>query len=142
MQYALEVFDKTQNRYGRVYLLGYSLGSSVASFVASQREVEKLFLVGAFYSMRALARERLGFDLPLLRYRFETCEYLKKAHGEVSLFCSQEDTVVPIANALKVQECPQNLKRCLVLKELDHVEILWDERVIERVREDVESEDV
>jgi pimeloyl-ACP methyl ester carboxylesterase len=49
---ALQVYDAVQGQYAEVALMGRSLGSGVATFVASRREVTRLVLVTPYDVLR------------------------------------------------------------------------------------------
>ncbi len=129
----VEVYDKVVKNFGKVYVVGYSLGCSVASFVAMQRAPEKLFLIAGFCSMKTLVADTYGFVLPLLRFRFDTCAFLKKVTSQVYIFSSENDNVVAFANTKRLQKSVPN-GTFRVFKGLDHVEILCDERVVDGIK--------
>lgn len=53
---ALKIFDDINKKYSEVFVIGRSLGSGVATYVASQRNVEKLVLVTPYDSIESLAQ--------------------------------------------------------------------------------------
>ena len=131
---ALEVYDKVIKNYGNVSLLGYSLGSSIASYLSSKREIDKLFLIGAFTSMEELIKDTYRFRLPFLKYSFFTCKYLKVNNQETYIFLSKDDKTVLFKNSKKLKNCPKNLKKFMVLEGLNHVEILYCFEVINEIK--------
>jgi len=54
---ALYIFDDLKKRYKNVSIIGRSLGSSVATYVASKRDIEKLVLVTPFDSLENIAKD-------------------------------------------------------------------------------------
>jgi len=54
---ALRIFDDLDNKYSKVSVIGRSLGSGVATYVAAQRNVHKLVLITPFDSIQALAQK-------------------------------------------------------------------------------------
>jgi len=127
---ALLIYEKVQKNFGEADIVGYSLGCSIASYVASEKSVKKLFLIAPFASLETLVKDVYGFALPFLRYCFDTCAYLKKAKCEVHIFLSRDDTVVPYENSKKLHACAHTI---VELDELSHVEMLCDERVVEYI---------
>ncbi len=127
---SLHIFEMAKKHFESPILFGYSLGSSVASYVASQKKVEKLLLVGAFTSLDELAKVRYGFSLPLLRYHFRTCEFLQKTEAKVVVVVvSKDDDVVPFENSKKLQNCSNAIEQFLVLERFSHVDLLWSEAI-------------
>ena len=123
---ALRVYDVFSKHYNIDTLFGYSLGCSIASYVASQRESNRLVLVGGFSLLSELVRQRYGFTLPMLRYRFATSEYLcaTKANS-VTLFMSKGDEIVPYENSKKLVGCLKKQHKAILLDGYSHVELLW-----------------
>jgi pimeloyl-ACP methyl ester carboxylesterase len=133
----LKIAEVVQKNYGDFYLLGFSLGSSVAAFVASKMRVEGLFLVGAFDSIAALARTRFKFA-KLLRFRFPTVEFVRDVAAPTYLFASTADETTYIQNARALKESVKNLAHYEEFEGLSHKEILWDRRVVAKIREVLE----
>ena len=53
---ALFIYDQLKAKYANITVIGRSLGSGVATFVASKREVEKLVLITPFDSIQHIAQ--------------------------------------------------------------------------------------
>lgn len=142
----MKIAEIVQKNYGDFYILGYSIGSSVAAFVASKHSTQGLFLVGAFDSIASLAKSKFvdNGSFPMIdlsnifRYKFRTIEYVKNIDVDTYLFVSKDDNVTYIQNARRVQKSIKNLALYLEVEELSHKEILWDKRVINQIREVLE----
>jgi len=138
-----KIAQLVQKNYGDFYLLGYSIGSSVASYVASKEKVKALFLIGAFDSIASLAKSKFvdrGFvpmiDLSsVFRYKFRTGVYVSRIEAKTYLFVSRDDETTYIDNARALKEKVANLAFYLELEGLSHKEILWDERVTDKINE-------
>jgi hypothetical protein len=138
-----KIAQLVQKNYGDFYLLGYSIGSSVASYVASKEKVKALFLIGAFDSIASLAKSKFvdrGFvpmiDLSsVFRYKFRTGVYVSSIEAKTYLFVSRDDETTYIDNARALKEKVANLAFYLELDGLSHKEILWDERVTDKINE-------
>ncbi len=87
------------------YLVGRSLGSAVALYVASRRKVERLMLITPFSSLLDLARDQYPW-MPvgwLLRHRFEAESWARGLHvGRVAVVLADRDSVVPQRYVLKL----------------------------------------
>lgn len=139
----LKIAELVEKNYGSFYLLGYSLGSSVAAYIASNIEAKSLFLVGAFDSIASLAKSKFvdrGYfpDINLsniFRYKLRTGEHVQKVESPTFLFVSKDDEVTYIQNARELKEKIKNLTYYVELEDLNHKEILWDVSVINKINE-------
>ena len=144
----LKIATLVEKNYGEFYLLGYSIGSSVASYVAAHHQVKKLFLVGAFNSIASLAKSKFVdrsffpfIDLSkVFRYKFRTGEYVKSIEAPTYLFVSKSDRITYIENARELKENIKNLAEYRELDGLSHKEILWDERVTQKINRELSSQ--
>ena len=98
---ALRLFDSVKALHpdGRVAIVGRSLGTGVASYVASQRDIERLGLVTPFDSMVSMAGARYPW-LPIgwmLEERFESDHYLSGLGVPLMLLRAGRDEVIPAA---------------------------------------------
>jgi len=140
----LKIAQLVQKYYGDFYLLGFSLGSNVATFVAKQHPVKALFLIGAFDSLIALAKEKypkLFFIDKLLRYQFPTNKYIKDVTVKTYLFVSKDDEIIPLKNAQNLKKSVKNLAFYYEFKGLSHKELLWDSKVINQINKVLYKED-
>ena len=135
---ALHIAKLVEKNYGPFYILGYSLGSSIASFVASRSTCRALFLIGAFDSIVELAKVRYSFFkylglFKVFRYKFNTKNYVQNIDAETYLFVSISDELTYIQNARNLKENIKNLVFYEELENLSHKEILWDEKVVNKI---------
>lgn len=140
---ALQIGELVQKNYGDFYLLGFSLGSNIAAYLASKQRAKALFLVGAFDSIASLAKSKFidkglfpMVDLSkVFRYKFPTGEYVQSVDADTYLFVSKSDETTYISNARELKNKVKNLKYYLELDKLSHKEILWDVQVIDKINE-------
>ncbi len=81
----------------RIVIIGWSLGSGVATELALRKQPAGLVLFSAFTSMADAAKSRYGFlpiDL-LLRHRFDNASKLSQMRMPLMLIHGQEDNLVP-----------------------------------------------
>ena len=98
---ALRLFDSVKARHpnGHIAVVGRSLGTGVASYVASRRDIEKLVLVTPFDSMVSMAEARYPW-LPIdrmLEERFESDHFLSGLDVPLLLLRAGRDEVIPAA---------------------------------------------
>ena len=96
-----------QNHPGApISVIGRSLGSGVASHLASRRPVARLVLVTPFDSLVAVAKSHYPF-LPvglLMRERYESTLKLPRHQGPLLIIQAQHDEIVPSANTRRLVE--------------------------------------
>ena len=133
---ALKIAQLVQKNYGNFYVVGYSLGSVVASFVASKKKISSLFLIGSFDSIALLSKEKYGVNLSmLLRYKFNNIELVESIEEPTYLFVSSCDEITYIANARNLKKHIKNLAFYSELDKLTHKELLWSKEVREKINE-------
>lgn len=87
-----------------IVIYGRSIGSGIATRLASRNNPKLLILESPFYSLSEMASHYLPF-LPnsiLLKYNFKSHRYLKKVDGPVYIFHGDRDEVVPYKSGLKL----------------------------------------
>jgi pimeloyl-ACP methyl ester carboxylesterase len=94
---ALALFDHVNKTHADVTVVGRSLGSGVAVWVASQRPVSRLILVTPYNSIQELAAERFPwFPISwLLVDKFESWKYAPKVTAPTLLIAAEHDEVIP-----------------------------------------------
>lgn len=99
---ALALYDEVQARHptAPIALIGRSLGSGVASYVASRRPVERLVLVTPFDGLAEVAQAHYPvFPVRLLmRDRYRSIDYLPRYPGPLLVLRGGRDEVIPPAN--------------------------------------------
>ena len=140
-QDGLHVAYLVQKYYGDFYILGFSLGSSVATYVASKHSTKALFLLGAFDSIASLVKQKYKVTLPswLLRYKFETQHYIQEVKAPVCLFASQNDTITYIENTYYLKNYIVNLLCYEEYENLTHKELLCYQPIVEKINRIVDE---
>jgi hypothetical protein len=134
-----KIAELVKKNYGEFYMLGFSIGTSVAAYAASKVEPKALFLLGAFDSIGSLATIKYGFDFSfLLRYKFNTEDFLQKVEAPTYLFVSKTDEIVYIQSARKLKEKISNLVDYEEFEDLAHKELLFDMRIVKKIKEVLE----
>jgi len=97
---ALALFDQVSKTHTEISVVGRSLGSGVAVWVASQRPVSRLILVTPYNSIQELAAQRFPY-FPiswLLVDKFESWKYAAQVTSPTLLISAQNDEVIPAAS--------------------------------------------
>ena len=140
---ALAVFDQVQARQpgAHIVVIGRSLGSAVASYVASKRPVAKLVLVTPFDSMANVAQAHYPW-LPvrwLLQDKYDQASYLQKYHGPLLVVRAGRDDVVPPARTDQLLAALPHAPQVLNLPNADHSSVAVDRTYAQTLSAFVES---
>lgn len=127
---ALAVYDQVRARQpgAPVTVIGRSLGSGVASYVASERPVAGLVLVTPFDSMAAVAQAHYPW-LPvkwLVQDRYESTRYVAAYKGPVLVVRAGNDQVIPAAHTDRLIAAFATPPRVLDLPDADHGTVAAD----------------
>lgn len=129
---ALAIFDEIQRRYSpeKVFLMGRSLGSGVASYVAAQRTVSGIILITPFDSIASIAKRQYPF-LPtgkLLRHPFRSIDYAPHFSAPTLVIYGGRDTIVRPEQTRKLLEFIPGNPEVTFIAEAEHNNIeLFDE---------------
>jgi uncharacterized protein len=94
---ALALFDLARASHQSVVVVGRSLGSGVAVYLASRRPVTRLVLVAPFDSVLEVAARAFWF-VPvrwLLRDRFESTKYAADVTAPTTIIAAEHDVEIP-----------------------------------------------
>ena len=135
---ALKVYDYVSTHYEVPLLLGYSLGSNVAAYIATQRQPSALILVATFESVQALARsKKTPVPKMLVRHRFETIHLMAHILIPFYMFVSEDDDFVPIKQPRKLKAAVR-AGMLIDYKEFqgyNHAQLLFSEEVTKEIQE-------
>lgn len=94
---ALAWYDRVARDHERVSVIGRSLGSGVAAYVAGHRSVSRAVLITPFDRMRDVAQMHFPY-LPvrfLMRENYDTVDWLKGTRVPLLVIRAQRDDVIP-----------------------------------------------
>lgn len=125
---ASTIFDRisSEHKYEKTVLLGRSLGTGVACYIASIKSIDGLILTTPYDSIRNVGKQKhpyLPIDL-LLKHRFESGIYFPKSNAPALVLLSEVDQIIPHerTNSLIVTR-PENT-RSITLANCDHNSIV------------------
>tara|TARA_R110002049_G_scaffold295948_3_gene483750 strand:- start:47 stop:871 length:825 start_codon:yes stop_codon:yes gene_type:complete len=87
-----------------ITLYGRSLGTGIATYLASKNNPRQLILETPYYSILDVAKDRFPiFPVKkLLKYEFPTHQFIKQVSCPITIFHGTNDEVVPYASAEKL----------------------------------------
>ncbi len=94
---AITIFDTLARDHNSISVIGRSLGSGVATHLASQRPVKKLALVTPFASLAGVAQTHLPF-LPvslLLKDKYDSASKTAEIEAQTLMIIAEDDEIIP-----------------------------------------------
>ncbi|GAB6045858.1 alpha/beta hydrolase [Caminibacter profundus] len=118
LQYATEIYDK----YHPDIVMGRSLGSAVASFVASKRDVKGVVLITPFDSIENIAKKKYPiFPISLLlKHKFKEADFISKTKAPVVVVALKDDDLIPSSSLENLLSHIKNLKDVIYFDEIPH----------------------
>lgn len=114
---ARAVYDSVKDAYQQISVLGRSLGSGVATYLASERPVTKLVLVTPFDSLAKVATSHYWYYPVrwLLKDKFNSVARAEKITAPTLILAAESDLVVPWRHTDELVKalvkCPSELVR-------------------------------
>jgi len=121
----LNCADEIFRKYKPDFIIGRSLGSAVASYLASKHKFKGLLLITPFDSIEHIAKIDYPY-LPvkwLLKYKFKEAEFIKKSSIPVSIIAIKNDDLIPNECLENLIKNIHNLKKIFWLENIKHGEI-------------------
>lgn len=125
-----QLFDAIQSAYDEmkkrihedsIVVLGYSVGTGPAAHLASTNHPRLLILQAPYYSLTDMMHHMYPI-IPtfLLKYKFDTNQYLKNCKMPVVIFHGNQDEVIYYGSSLKLQEEMKKGDTLITLKAQGH----------------------
>jgi len=118
---AEEIFKK----YKPDFIIGRSIGTAVASYLASKYKFRGLLLITPFDSITSIAKQKYPF-IPvalLLKYKFPEAEFLSKSSIPTVVIALKNDNVIPEKSLNNLLKNIKNLKEIIWLDGVSHGKI-------------------
>jgi len=122
----LRLYDTIKNRHENIIVVGRSIGSYFATYLATKRKVDKLILLTPFDSVLNLAKDKFKiYPITLmLKEDFNTLDIIDKVDSNISIILADNDTVVPYKNSKNLID-HINQKSVVQVENTTHLNLLW-----------------
>ena len=103
---AIHIYDQISKRHENVSVIGRSLGSSVATYVASKKNVHKLALVTPFDSIESIAQSKYPiYPMQiLLKDKHDSLSRAGDISADTLVLVAEMDTVVELPHTKRLME--------------------------------------
>lgn len=111
----------------KVYIVGRSLGSGVACYVASKEKGVKLCLVTPYDSILSLAKRNYPFlwvDL-LLKHSFRSDLWVNEIEKQITVIAALNDRIIPMEHTEKLIENMNKKPISHKIKDADHNNLIY-----------------
>lgn len=123
---ALLIYDLILKEYqltsNDIIVVGRSLGSSVATYLAANREVAGLILITPFDSIENMASKQYKF-FPvkfLLKHPFSTIDYISNVKAPILMLAAYKDEIIADENLQNLRKMAGNKNRLIQYSNVGH----------------------
>jgi uncharacterized protein len=140
---AESIYEWARLRHDRIAVMGRSLGSGVATALASRRPIERLILITPYDSIAKVAADHF-FWLPvrsLVRDRYDSLARIGKVRAPVLAVVAEHDEVVLRARSdALIAAIPPNLRHVVLVAGATHNDISYFPTYLASLREFIAAE--
>ena len=120
---ALALYEAIKPKHPKISVLGRSLGSGVATYVAANRDIDKTVLITPYDSILNVAQKRFKlFPVSfLLKDIYDSTSRVSRISSKVLVIAAENDQIIPMANTEKlVNEFPRDQLHFEIIKNSGH----------------------
>ena len=101
---ALAIYDQIKSKYQNVSVIGRSLGTGIATYIASKRNIEKMILITPFDSIENIAGSQYPmFPISfLLKDKFDSAGRVNEISAATLIVLAEHDKVIPLKNSMRL----------------------------------------
>lgn len=106
----------------KIVITGYSIGSGLATILASKNNPKALILQAPYYSFTELSRSKVPFFPDFMKkFSLETYDYLPKINAPIYIFHGMQDQLIPYENSVRLSKLLKENSHYYPLKNQDHI---------------------
>jgi len=123
---ALAIYDDIANSHTNISVIGRSLGSGVATYLASQRPISKLMLATPFDSLQNIAQAQFWIypSSIIMQDKYKSSDRVKDIDAPTLILIAENDQIVPYKNSINlVNAFPEEQVNVKIIKNRGHNDI-------------------
>jgi pimeloyl-ACP methyl ester carboxylesterase len=116
-------YDQVASKYknNNIVIIGYSIGTGLASYLSSVKNPHKLILQAPFYNFLEFTKGKvLLFPDSFKKFQFETNKYIVKVNSPIYIFHGNQDRLIPVENSIRLQKLLKPIDVFYKLQDEDH----------------------
>ena len=130
-------YDEMKTRYSedKIVVLGYSIGTGPATKIASTNKPRLLILQAPYYSLTDMMKRTYPI-IPtfILKYQFETNEYIRDCGMPIVIFHGDKDEVIYHGSSIKLKKLLKQSDTVIILEGQQHNEITDNQEYQREIR--------
>ena len=139
--FGLKTFDYVKEKYqpSKIIILGYSIGTGTANYVASQRDIDALILISPYADGIDLYNSKLNIFYGPARlwvaYQMEAIKFAENINVKPLIFASDADEVVPYQSSKRLENAYPKGSEFITISGARHADFWQSPIVIEKISE-------
>jgi pimeloyl-ACP methyl ester carboxylesterase len=118
-----EAYNWAKTKYSeeKITIIGYSIGTGSAAYLAANNTPKQLILKAPYYSLVDMMQQHYAI-VPtfLLKYRFETHTFLPQIKAPITIFHGNKDAVIPLNSSTRLQTFFKPNDQLIILPKAGH----------------------
>lgn len=121
---SLSIYDKIIKRHKNISVMGRSLGTGIATYLASNRDTSKLILITPYDSIEHIAQDKyIFFPISiLLKDKYNSVERVNKIKSKTLIILAQYDNIINSKySQILIDAFPKEQIIVKTIKEMGHI---------------------
>lgn len=121
-----QAYNILKQGYGEenIVVIGYSIGTALAAYIAANNNPRKLILQAPYFSMTDMMK--LNYPIVptfLLNYKLETYKFVQNCKMPIVIFHGTNDDVIPYSSSIRLKKYLKKDDKLITLKGQEHKDI-------------------
>ena len=132
------VYDKVKSEYNdkETIIMGYSIGTGLATYLASIKSPNKLILQAPYYNFLEFSTSRAPYFPDFLKkFQFETNKYITKVKSQIYIFHGNQDQLISVTNSVRLKKICKPKDVLFTLENQGHIGINENLNFQEKLKE-------
>jgi uncharacterized protein len=119
----------------KIVIMGYSIGTGLATHLASTNKPKVLILQAPYYNFLELSSGRVPFIPDFLKkFKFETNRFITKVKAPIYIFHGDKDRLISLDNSIRLIKIMKPTDSLFTLQNQDHIGINENEYFQEKLK--------